>query len=81
MAESVLATETLTIQEENPSFESDSIPSDVLVQRQLQDIILTQKSAIERLSDDVCPVCLLFEFPQSFVDLVANRYFFRFKCI
>ncbi|XP_062567590.1 spermatogenesis-associated protein 24-like [Saccostrea cucullata] len=46
--------ETVTIQEEISTFsETDSIPSDVLVQRQLQDIILTQKSVIERLSEDV----------------------------
>lgn len=62
MAESMLPTETLTVLEESPTFEEDSIPTDVLVQRQLQDVILTQKSVIERLSDDVSQVCLLSNF-------------------
>lgn len=53
MAESMLPTETVTVLEESPTFEEDSIPTDVLVQRQLQDVILTQKSVIERLSDDL----------------------------
>lgn len=65
MAESMLPTETVTVLEESPTFEEDSIPTDVLVQRQLQDVILTQKSVIERLSDDVSQVCLLFEFSLS----------------
>jgi hypothetical protein len=60
-------TETVTILEENSTFATDnSIPSDVLVQRQLQDIILTQKSVIERLNDDVSAICLPFEFSQVF---------------
>lgn len=64
-------TETVTIQEGNSAIDcNDSIPSDVLVQKQLQDIILTQKSVIERLSDDVSANCLPFEFSQVFIQCI-----------
>lgn len=34
--------------------ERADLPSHILVQNQLQDIILTQKDVIEKLSQDVC---------------------------